>query len=740
MKKIDLTPFREKFVAEAKDRISRMNNLLVHLERNPGHVRVEKDLLREAHTLKGAANMMGLPKISELSHRFEGALSGRNEKEAAIERELSDALFSTLDVLSRLVESVGQEEPESVDIAETLECFKVAAASTKHSPLPARQTGHPPADLRRKEDLPTDSWSDPGRTIRVEAEKLEQMANLLTGIVGRQLREEEIRGKIGALGREYRDLSAEIAMCVENAIARGGVSPEFASEIMPVIEKGKKAFREVEARMSDLRRREEEETTAQAQELEDLRSGLLATHMIPLSPLFEMFHRLVRDLSQQEGKEVDLIVRGGKTEIDRKVAEAITDPMMHLVRNAVDHGIELPEVRKERKKPPRGTIILSATPKKGKVVIEVEDDGQGVDLALIREIAVRKGFVTEKAAYRLDDKELLSFLFRQGFSTAGTMTDVSGRGIGMDIVQATAEKFHGTVDIVSAPGKGTRVILELPFSMALSRVLLFRVGPQQFGIPVMHSEGIIRFTDRDINTVEGKRTLRFDETPVPVVDLSHLLDMGGRPTRRGESLAILVRHSQRKIALLIDGVEGEEDVVVRNLGSYLGKVPMFMGSTVLGSGEVTLLLDVHDLVSVMRLKPEASTPATGGRDRKSREILVVENSLLSREIQQRILASAEHHVETAQDARTALDMLQQRRFDLVVASSRIAESNGGAFLSGIRSSPRLKDLPVILVVSGKEPGVREHALSCGAQECVEDENFCIETLRPILGRLLEGRA
>lgn len=739
MEKIDLTSFREKFVSEAGDRISRMNNLLVHLEKNPGHLRTEKDLLREAHTLKGAANMMGLPKISELSHRFEGALSGRKDKGAALDREMSDALFLTLDVLSRLVEEVTQPPPEPVDIDEALMRLGGASASPGHSASPARPVAPPTTGPRREDALLPDSWSESGRTIRVEPERLEQMANLLTGIVGRQLRQGELREKIGGLGRRSRLLSDEIAISVENAIAKGMVSTEFASEIAPVLEKGKRAFREIGTEMSELRRREEEETTALSQELEDLRSGMLAIHMVPLAPLFESFHRLVRDLSHQKGKEADLVVRGGKTEIDRKVAEALTDSLIHLIRNAIDHGIESPEVRRERKKPARGKIILSAIPKKGRVVIELEDDGQGVDLHLIRETAIRMGLVTEKAAYRLDDREILSFLFRQGFTTTSTTTDVSGRGIGMDIVHATAERFNGTVDIVTIPGKGTRVALELPFSMALSRVLLFRVGPQQFGIPVMHSEGIVRFSARDVTIVEGKRTLRIGDSPVPVVDLSVLLDMGGRSLGGGDSLAILVRHSQRKIALVIDRMEGEEDVVVRNLGSYIGKVPLFMGSTVLGTGEIALLLDVHDLVSAIRLKPEASAPDPKGRGGKSREILVVEQSLPSREMQQRILASAGHRVETAQDGRTALGILSRHRFDLVVASSRIAESDGGEFFSRIRSSPRLATLPVILVVSGKEPDVQEHALSSGAQACVEDENFCMETLEPILGRLLEGQ-
>ncbi|MEK6778279.1 MAG: ATP-binding protein, partial [Candidatus Deferrimicrobiota bacterium] len=499
-KKIDLSQFRENFIQEAKERIARMNSGLVYLEKNPGDQRLETDLLREAHTLKGAAKMMGFAKISDLSHRFEEALSRRKERKIVSNRDLTDALFVTLDTLSGLVDSLSQSSRAPIDVDGVLERLRLAQVPVESPPPPAPRA---PQQAPLQEEAPKVERGavpvvgvDAGRGIRVEPERLEQMANLLTEAIGSHLRQVELRDLIGEMGRSYRRVGLNLLSNVRDGIEQGIVPPEFAARIAPILQEGKEVFVEIGSRLADLRRQENQESSALSQVLEDIRSETLAIRMVPLLPLFESFHRAVRELSRGLGKDVELLVRGGKTEIDRKVAEALTDPLIHLIRNAIDHGIETPEARAACAKPARGRITVTATPKKGRVVIEVEDDGKGIDLQEVRETAIKKGMIAEKAAYRLDDQEIISLIFRSGFSTAKAMSEISGRGIGMDIVRETAEKFNGTVEVFSHPGKGTKVVLELPFTMAVSRVLLFRVEKQHFGIPIMHSEGVVRFTGR----------------------------------------------------------------------------------------------------------------------------------------------------------------------------------------------------------------------------------------------------
>ncbi len=758
-RKIDLSQFRDKFVREARERVARINGAMVYLEKNPGDAKLEGDILREAHTLKGASKMMGFAKISALAHQFEEALTRRKERKIAANQDLTDALFLTLDAVSRLVASLADSNREAIDVDEVLDRLRIAqvpldeagsktAAPPQPSPQPQKsQNVQQVAPLPEatatpgpRLEFPPPSSHDSGQGgIRVEPEKLEELSTLVTNVVGYHLRQVELQEKIGDLGRRYRRLSAGLQSVIRDAAAQGMASEGLMARLNPLLAGGKNSFQDMDGQLADFHRKESELSGAMAHTLEDIRTELLSVRMVPLTPIFESFQRAVRDLSRELGKDVDFVVRGGKTEIDRKVADAIAEPLVHLLRNAIDHGIETAAQRAGGKKGPKGRIVVSATPKKGRVVIEIEDDGRGIDLQEIRETAIKKGMIAEKAAYRLDDREILAFIFRTGFSTAKTMTDISGRGIGMDVVRSVAEKFNGTVEVFSTLGQGTRVVLELPLSMAVSRILLFEVADQYFGLPIVYSEGVIRIPDADIATVEGKRTFHQGGEAIPVVWLSSLLGLE-RPKASAMHMAIMVRHSQRRMALIVDRVEGECEVVVRDLGKFLGKIQLFIGSTILGTGEVALLLDVYDIMTAVRMRPEGAPPEAGGDgERKARTLLIVDDSLLSREMQARVLTAAGFTVETASGAQAAIDRLSHASFDLVLSEAHMEGLDGIELVSRIRKEGKRKDLPVILVVSRERAADRLRAMAAGAQECIEKESFEAETVVPMIERLMSRR-
>ncbi|MEK6697021.1 MAG: ATP-binding protein, partial [Candidatus Deferrimicrobiota bacterium] len=697
---------------------------------------------------KGAARMLGFSKISELTQRFEEALTLRRDKAIVANQDLTDALFVTLDTLSRLVDALSQSPREPIDVEPVLDRLKLAQVSVEAPvarevpapaiaapPAPAPMTGSPASVS------PHSGYADLGTGTRVDPARFESISNLLTNAVAHHQRELELRERLSELGFFYRRTAAALLAAVQDGIAQGEFSPAFARRVAPFVEEGKSAFQEVGTQRSELKRRESVVAAALSQNLEDIRSEIMAIRMVPLSPLFDSFHPMAGALARELGKDVEVLVRGGKTEIDRKVAEALAEPLTHILRNAVDHGIEAPAERERAGKPRKGRIVITATPKKGRVVLEVEDDGRGIDPNEVREAAIRKGMISEKAAWRLDDRELIDFVFRTGFSTAKTMTGISGLGIGMDVVRATAERFNGTSEVHSNPGKGTRVVMELPFSMAVSRVLLFLSGDQYFALPLMHADGVHAFADRDVVTVEGRKSLRLGETPVPLVWLSRLL---GLPDARGPGdryLAVMVRQSGKRIALVIDRVEGESEVVVRDLGKYLGKVPLFMGSTILGTGEVALLLDVYDLVTAVRLRPETSPEGVGegGRPLVDADILVVDDSLLIREMQQRILFSSGYRVETASGGKAALERLSRKRFHVVVAGARMAGMSGIDLLAEARKADYTRDLPFILVASKEHREDLVRARAAGAKGCVTREEFTPDRMAAMIGSIL-GRS
>jgi two-component system chemotaxis sensor kinase CheA len=744
-KKIDLSQFREKFVREAKARLGRLNGGLVYLEKNPGDGKLESDILREAHTLKGAARMLGFSKISELSQQFEEALTRRRDKAILANQDLTDALFIALDTLSRLVDALSQPPRDPIDVEAVLDRLRLAQVSAETTvpretpapavaapPAPASMTGFPATVS------PHSGYADRGTGTRVDPARLESISNLLTNAIAHHQRELELRERLSDLGFFYRRTAAALLAAVQDGLSQGEFSPAYARRVVLLVEEGKSAFQEVGTQRSQLKRRESVVATALSQNLEELQSEVMAIRTVPLSPLFDSFHPMAGALARELGKDVEVLVRGGKTEIDRKVAEALAEPLTHILRNAVDHGIEAPAERERAGKPRKGRIVITATPKKGRVVLEVEDDGRGIDPNEVREAAIRKGMISEKAAWRLDDRELIDFVFRTGFSTAKTMTGISGLGIGMDVVHATAERFNGTSEVHSNPGKGTRVVMELPFSMAVSRVLLFLSGDQYFALPIMHADGIHPFADRDVITLEGRKSLRMGETPVPLVWLNRLLGLPDDRATGDRYLAVMVRQSGKRIALVIDRVEGECEVVVRDLGKYLGKIPLFMGSTILGTGEVALLLDVYDLVTAVRMHAETSPEGVGegGRRLVDADILVVDDSLLVREMQQRILFSSGYRVETASGGKAALERLSGKRFHVVVAGARMAGMDGIQLLGEARKTDYTRDLPFILVASKEHREDLVRARAAGARGCVTREEFTPDRMAGMIGSIL----
>jgi two-component system chemotaxis sensor kinase CheA len=741
-KQIDLSQFREKFAQEAKARLGRLNGGLVYLGKNPGDGKLEGDILREAHTLKGAARMLGFSKIAELSQRFEEALTRRRDKAIVPNQDLTDALFVTLDTLSMLVDALSQPPREPIDAESVLDRLKLAQVSVEAPAAPdvtpPAPAAPPPATGSPASVSSGAGYADRGTGTRVDPARLESISNLLTNAVAHHQRELELRERLSDLGFSYRRTGAALLSAVQDGLAQGELSPAFARRVAPLVEESRAAFQKVGIRRSELKRRENIVAAALSQNLEELRSEVMAIRMVPLSPLFDSFHPMVGALAKDMGKEVEVLVRGGKSEIDRKVAEALAEPLTHILRNAVDHGIEAPAERERAGKPRKGRIVITATPKQGRVVLEVEDDGRGIDPNEVREAAIRKGMISEKAAWRLDDRELVDFVFRTGFSTAKTTTGISGVGIGMDVVRATAERFNGTSEVHSNPGKGTRVVMELPLSMAVSRVLLFLSGDQYFALPIMHADGVHAFADRDVVTVEGRKSLRMGEIPVPLVWLSRLLGLTDARGTSDRYLALMVRQSGKRIALVIDRVEGESEVVVRDLGKYLGKVPLFMGSTILGTGEVALLLDVYDLVTAVRTHADTSPEGVGevGRPVVDADILVVEESLLARDLQQRILFSSGYRVETASGGKAALERLSRKRFHVVVAGARMAGMSGIDLLAEARKTDYTRDLPFILVASDEHREDLVRARAAGAKGCVTREEFTPDRMAAMIGSIL----
>ncbi len=327
----------------------------------------------------------------------------------------------------------------------------------------------------------------------------------------------------------------------------------------------------------------------------DLQEHIMKARMLPVAQVFNRFPRMVRDLAQKLGKEINFIVEGHETELDRNVIEVIGDPLIHLIRNAIDHGIEPPDERAARGKPPAGTLVLKASYMENHIIITVQDDGRGIDPQILRERAVERGLLDREASARLSDREALNLIFLSGFSTAEEVSDLSGRGVGMDIVRNQIENINGTVDVESTPGRGTTFTIRLPLTLAIIDALMVEVAGEQFALPLSHVVETLSIKPSEIKKVKHSEVILVRGSILPLVRLSEVFGLPGGG--EGERLFVVVLSAgERRFGAVVDALLGELEIVIKSLGSFLGKVPCISGATILGDGQVALIVDVRSLV------------------------------------------------------------------------------------------------------------------------------------------------
>lgn len=477
--------------------------------------------------------------------------------------------------------------------------------------------------------------------------------------------------------------------------------------------------------------------------VDDLLDDMKQVTMLPFSTLMNIFPKMIRDLSRDLEKKIEFDVTGSEVEIDRRILEEMKDPLVHVLRNSVDHGIELPEERVDSEKPEQGVIRVEISQAEGsKVQIVIADDGRGMDPEKLKSKAVEQGLLTREAADQLSEQEALALILHSGFSTSRIITNLSGRGVGCAILQERVEKLGGTVAVESKPGEGCAFRIVLPVTLATFRGILVRVSDRLFVLPTGNVERVCRIEKESKQSVEGRTTLSIAGRVIPCVDLAELLsipsvDEGSEP---GIYMTLAVLGSgDRQVAFRIDQVLSEQDVLVKNLGSQLRRVRNIAGATVLGSGKAVPILNVQDLLkSAVNVSVRGSTEvrkkAKEGMGQRS--ILVAEDSITSRMLVKSILESAGYKVETAVDGLDAFNILKTNEFDLVVSDVEMPKMTGFDLTEKIRSDQSLSDIPVVLCTSLSTPEDKARGIDAGANAYIIKSNFDQSDLLNVIERLL----
>ena len=730
---MDLAAFHQQFREEAAENVRVLQDGLLALETeaDAGQRRATVDrIFRAMHTIKGSARVLGFEPISRLAHALENLLGELRQERRVFDRPLADALLRGGDAILALSDAAVGGRAPPLDVEALIASLPASAGAAAAPPTAATPVTAPP------ETHPVAPAAPPRvarQTVRVRVDRLDRMLNLAGELVVSQQmlanHADELRALQATVERQLQALSQ-----LEAELSRLRFSPMQRQ----AIDRPLAAAREAGARAAVLVQRQAERFSRHTGQHEllvrDLEQEVMAARLLPIATVFGGLPRAVRDLAQATGKQVRLSLHGETVELDRKVLEAIADPLLHLVRNALDHGIEMPEERQAAGKAPQGHLTVRAEAAGSEVRVVVTDDGRGIAPQHLREQAVRQGLVSAESAAHLPDHEALDLIFVPGFSTASVITDISGRGVGMDVVRQNLAELGGRVEVESQPGLGTSVTLVLPLTLVTTRILLVRVGRDSFALPASACRGVVWVDRQQVQSLEGQPIVEHEGRTVAVRHLAELLgtEAPASASAAGRTPAVLTGGPQRLVALVVDELLDEREVVIKPLGALLAPQRRFGGAVQLGDGSLVLLLNPAHLTQPNRGAP-LGAPAAAPR---ARRLLVADDSFATRELIRSVLQAAGYEVVVAVDGADALEALRREPIDLVLSDVEMPRLNGFELVTRIRAERELHQLPVVLVTSLASEEHRRRGLEVGAQAYIVKSQFDQQNLLEVVRRLL----
>ncbi len=478
----------------------------------------------------------------------------------------------------------------------------------------------------------------------------------------------------------------------------------------------------------------------------NLQDEITMARMVEMDRLYQMLQRPVRDIALDVNKQVNMVVSGGETKIDKTIFEIISDPLMHMIRNAISHGIEAAEERRELGKDPTGALILKARHEGNSIILEIEDDGRGMDPATLRKTAVDKGFMSSAEALSLTDIEAINLIFRPGFSTAKAVGKISGRGVGMDVVSTHLAKINGRIEIKTEKGVGTRFVIRLPLTLAIAQALIVKLKEQELAVPMNLVEETTRYSFKEIQRTAGEEMVNLRGTLIRLIRLNDILGAGKFP-KKEETFrhpTLILGMAEKRLALMVEDIIGREEIVVKSLGEYLKGVKMFSGATISGAGNVRLILNISSLFGEEAVMMKASFIAANDvvapeAARRKPKVMVVDDSISIRKYVQRFLDRTGYDVEVASDGMEALNILGRTKFDAVITDLEMPIMHGYDLISEMKRNPELMNIPVIVLTSRAGEKHRQKAIDMGVQHYLV-KPFEEEEMLGALKKILRGAA
>ncbi len=759
------------FRIEAEEHLHSLSSGLLELEKSPSPERkaqIVETIFRVAHSIKGASRAVGAMDAEIVCQSIEEIFSLWKKQGVKQSPGLFDVFYRAIDILRTLILSTDPGQPSIVkgDIQKLVkelsrlesvtsngETRKETRASdvAQHVPQKEKDKG----EVKKAAETPLEKERAPlPETVRISAGKLWsllfQAEEMLTArqMVGQCLSNfKDVAGMLEMLKKEssaiYPTLSKTGNGKKRNDAGGKGLTGESpAAKLHDYLAWESGHIRSIESRLQEFLK-----TTGMYHKLfdrmvDDLLADAKSVTLFPFSVLLEGLPLLVRNIAHEQGKEVELVIRGEGIEIDKRILDELKDPFIHLIRNCIGHGIEKPSTRECRKKPIRGVITINVLPVAGsKVEVVISDDGAGIDLKAVKSVVVRNGVLSQAEADALGEEEVASLVFHSGVSTSSRVNNISGRGLGLAIVREKIERLGGSISVKTVPDGGTTFRLLAPLTAATLGGIIVQTSEQVIVVPTMNVDRTLRIRVSEIVTVENKDAVLVNGLPVSFVWLSSILELPQPKEPRNNSsflTVLVVTAGGKRMALGVDAVLGEEKVLTKGLGKQLFRVRNIAGVAILGSGRFAPVLNVSDVARSLVKASTSLLPPIAAEEIKGevKAVLVVEDSITSRVLLKSILESAGYRVKTAVDGIDALTMLKVEDFDLIISDVDMPRMNGFELTAKVRSDKKLADMPMVLVTSLETRESRERGIDVGANAYIVKSSFDQSDLLDAVRRLV----
>lgn len=761
----DMKEIMEDFLIEAFELIEQIDHDLVELESNPEDLELLNRIFRVAHTVKGSSSFLNFDVLTELTHHMEDVLNKARKGELKITPDIMDVVLESVDMMKGLLESIrdnGSDSAAGIDIKNI--CVRLTQISEGEAPSAAAEAPAAPSPEPVKEPEPVTPAEEAAPEVsdaelsklsdsEVEAEierllkvrKAEDQARRASkGIAPKS--PEEIAPAASAApapaakpapSRE-RDADKKVpAASSSSAVAQEQtirVEVKRLDHLMNLIGElvlGKnrllKIYDDVEERYEGEKFLEELNQVVSSLSLvtTDIQLAVMKTRMLPIAKVFNKFPRMIRDLSRDLGKQIDLEISGEETELDKSIVEEIGDPLVHIIRNSCDHGIEDPETRKAMGKPEKGLVQLKAYNEGNHIVVEIVDDGKGLDADMLKSKSIEKGIITEREADAMSEKEAFGLIFRPGFSTAAKVTNVSGRGVGMDVVKTNIEKLNGIIDIESEVGKGTVMKLKIPLTLAIIQSLLVGTQEEFYAIPLASVLETVRVPIDDIYTIDGKNVLRLRDEVLSLVRLSDVFGVEKVFDGGDHTYVVIIGVAEAKLGIIVDTLVGQEEIVIKSMGDYLQNIPGIAGATIRGDGRVTLIIDVGAMMEMAKdikvdIRAEIEDSTKAKEKPSDYKVLIVDDSKMDRTIMQKALEPTGVTIIEATNGVEALNVIKsgEHSFDAILIDIEMPRMDGYTLAGEIRKYSKYRNLPLIAVTSRTSKTDRLRGVEVGMTEYI----------------------